>query len=354
MQRPAAELSASIPAVSTFWEHLRDSDARNDPRAEVVALNAVLRAHGVPQGTFGPVPHVPVGTVAHSRAELCAIGMHRHFLCDVTYTTQGLESIVLGGDSEHIEDLAERIIYSGSSCPTPATPRRLTALAALATNAERQRPVRVLRVAAASSAALARRRNDCYRYDGDYMVHRLGGPDAASADDASANEERYLLLRLPGQPALPPGVGGKARKPKRAGETREAERDLSLSVTGEMVRVGATVSLPLNAEETLRIGDESMTLADALSRLHAAREAIVSRMSPSDAYAFCKRSALNQLRRRATIEQLHAADAPETRTLLYRQGGIGADGSGPRAVRPRLAPWPSRSLAREAGVGGEG
>jgi hypothetical protein len=94
-------------AATLFQEELRKSQARGDTRADAVALNAVIRAHGVPRAVFGP-PNVGVGHSAGGRAELCVLGLHRHFLSAASYTVQGVESILVV-DGAHCEDLGERV-----------------------------------------------------------------------------------------------------------------------------------------------------------------------------------------------------------------------------------------------------
>ena len=81
-------------AATLFQEELRKSQARGDTRADAVALNAVIRAHGVPRAVFGP-PNVAVGHSAGGRAELCVLGLHRHFLSAASYTVHAFWSFAL-------------------------------------------------------------------------------------------------------------------------------------------------------------------------------------------------------------------------------------------------------------------
>ena len=171
--------------------------------------------------------------------------------------------------------------------------------AALEANASSRRPVRVLRIAGASSAALALRaagisastggrRRECYRYDGLYAVRKLaggedgedggedggegvdeggGGGEAGEANSGANGSAsaagagggvRFLLTRLPEQPALPPGVGGVARRKRSADEALLAPS--TLSVYSEVLGMQPSASLSVAAEEVC-IG-ESITVRE--------------------------------------------------------------------------------------------
>ena len=90
------------------------------------------------------------------RTELPVIGLHRHFLSELTYTCAGVESLVLSsvGDGSRFDDEADRIYYRGcgDAASNLAASRR-----ALASNARSGRPVRVLRVASVNASAMALR-----------------------------------------------------------------------------------------------------------------------------------------------------------------------------------------------------
>lgn len=311
--------------VAAYTSELRASEGL--PRSDIVALNAVLRKHGLPPTGFGAAT-VPVGSVQQGRVELLLVGLHRHFLSDVTSTIHGLESIILGGDDDDWEDMAERICYVG--CATPAPSTRAALLCALGSSAQHQRPVRILRTIPESRG----RRPECFRYDGLYAVQRRK-PDAP--DDA---EPRYLLLRQPEQPALPAGIGGKPRRAKPAGE--EASAKLDLSSTGEVIATAPTHAAPAWAAEALRVGAiGSISVYEALLQLHEAREALVSDLSPGELYTLAKRSTINQVRLRSAIQQLHAADEPSTRRLKLSE-------SVARRARDQLSGrvWPKREAVK--------
>ena len=68
--------------------------------------------------------------------------MHRHFLSEVSYTHQGVESLVLSGsNSARADDHGERIYYRGAGTLASQV---ATCLKALSMNVERRRLVRVL------------------------------------------------------------------------------------------------------------------------------------------------------------------------------------------------------------------
>ena len=69
---------------------------------------------------------------------------------------------------------------------------------------------------------------------------------------------------------------------------------------GEILEVPLMPTLCQYAEE-LCVG-ASVTVCDAFSRLHAAREALLRQLTAKDAYVLAKRSACNQARLRAALE----------------------------------------------------
>ena len=131
---------------------------------ELMTLNALLQKRGAPLTQFGALPTVSVGLVG-TLTHLCALGAHRHFVSEVTYTSQGVESLVVTRGMRGV-DHGERLYYRG----TGNEPTQLSAsLLALATNVDRQRPVRVLRptgAAAAPAGAGATKPSVSYRYVG--------------------------------------------------------------------------------------------------------------------------------------------------------------------------------------------
>lgn len=88
-------------AASTllFNAELVRVEGRSEARAELIALNAVLRAFGAPSASFGQVAGVAPGRLFARRAELCVAGIHRHFLSHVSATPLGIESFVIDGSS---------------------------------------------------------------------------------------------------------------------------------------------------------------------------------------------------------------------------------------------------------------
>ena len=332
----ALDIAVRDRALGFFFEALQGL-SQADPRAELAALNATLRKHGVPQLAFGALPHVrvPVGAMFLRRAELAVLGLHRHFLSEASYTCEGIESLLLVPDSR-CRDEAECIYYSGcgtQSAQLTASRRALTA------NAERGRPVRVLRMADAATAALTlrtagetagKRRREVFRYDGVYTVQRLTAEEAVAeghaADEDDASEApSFVLTRMPGQSALPAGIGnGKSRKRGRV----EMEHPAGLSLLGLAAGEGASAMLPLPAEE-LCTGGTGLSVQEALRRLQAARADLLAELSPADAYLLAKRAAINQVRLRSALELIHT-DA----------GASTAGGGAPK--RRAFAAWPVR------------
>jgi hypothetical protein len=370
-----AEVRA-VTAHKTFIDVLSRYDAKMaaEPRTELLALNIALRRHGTPAMLFGAPPgSMPVGHVVLRRPELCVLGLHRHFLSEVSATVQGVESLLIGADAQSalIDDQGDRIYYLGCAGARPA--QLMTLQSAFISNSDHQRPVRVLRTVNAATSSLALRaagisstaggrRRDCFRYDGLYAVCRvaadaellqsLGTSEAAQA--AAANHQ-FLLVRLPGQPSLPPGVGGKPRRPtaapgaarSTAGGDGTGDRGgkLGPSLLSEVVAVPAAVTLPQHAEEAC-VG-AGVSVRDALDRLLAARDALLEQLSARDAYVLAKRSAINQARLRAAIALMVQAPILEgegSGRVRARVGGgnVSSESASPpaRAVptakRPRL------------------
>ena len=81
-------MRSSHPALAMWWEETRRTEARQDVRSELFALNMVLKAYGPPRATFGALPGLPVGMVVLRRMELCVLGLHRHFLSECSVTLQ--------------------------------------------------------------------------------------------------------------------------------------------------------------------------------------------------------------------------------------------------------------------------
>jgi hypothetical protein len=318
-------LRPSYAPLALWWEELRRAESRQDVRSELFALNAVLKAYGPPVATFGSVSDaVPVGVIVLRRAELCVLGLHRHFLSGATFSLQGLESLLLLGD-ERCEDSGERIDFAGGG----QTDIQAEALRqALRTSANARRAVRVVRAVAASAVeeceddlASAGRGGLLYRYDGLYYVQRA---QAGLEDDDE--EPRFELQRAPNQPPLAAGAGGGGGS--RRGGGGEAEREpTTLSMHGELSGRGASAELPGAAEALL--GGEQRSVGEALATLRAARDELLRQLKPAEAYLLARRSLLNQARLRSAIELLHAGDEMDE-----AEGG-----EAPCAKVPRRVSW---------------
>ena len=300
------------PALAMWWEELRNSESRQDVRAELIALNAVLKAYGPALATFGQVPGVPVGMIVLRRVELSVLGLHRHIMSDATYSLQGVESLLLTGD-EQCEDGGEQLVCAGFG----RTAAQVEAsLAALRASAKARRAVRVVRAipseelevsAEQACAADAGGSGVRYRYDGLYFVQR----NAADVDDALGDGEeqpRIVLQRAPGQPSLPATARGKRQRVVADHE------HTTLSLGGDIAAREAGTDLPdaaevlLSARESTR---ERLSVNDALEQLRRARDELLADLQPGEAYLLARRSVLNQVRVRSAIELLHAGEEPQ-------------------------------------------
>ncbi|MBM3225996.1 MAG: hypothetical protein FJZ47_19670 [Candidatus Tectomicrobia bacterium] len=124
--------------------------------------------------TFGAIPGYPEGSCFASRRALSHTGVHRPLIAGIAGSAHaGTTSVVLAGGYEDTEDCGTVILYTGQGGRDPETGRQVThqTLAkgnmALATNAAKGLPVRVIRGARqrSSYAPIAG-----YRYDGLYLV----------------------------------------------------------------------------------------------------------------------------------------------------------------------------------------
>jgi hypothetical protein len=313
------DLVLKLPLLNFYLNALTQAAStannKDDARCELIALNMVLRNCGAPQLRFGAIDEVPVGTMVLHRTELVVLGLHRHFLSEMTYTCEGVESLVLTAETP-CEDEADRVAYRGCG-QTPA--QRAASRCALATSAERGRPVRLLRAVSAEAATnvlrvagevAGRRRREVLRYDGLYGVQRLArdelGVTPGDDDDEHDDDPSFVLVRLPGQPLLPSGAAtGRGRRTKRARDEAAARRVEPLVLHAEAVGVPPGTALPPAAEELCL--DPRFTVHEALKRLHSARERLLLELGPQGRYALVKRAALHQLRLRSALELLSAA-----------------------------------------------
>lgn len=324
----------------------------NDPKSELMALNAALRSHGAPQLQFGPPQKkMRVGQVMSHRAELCSLGLHRHFLSEASFTELGVESLLLTPDV-NCEDRGDRVQY---------VPRNAALQAAFKANAKNGRPVRIIRPAARSGSGGSGGPGGSgggrsYRYDGVYAVVADGSsdtlpvPDAAAAtaagssksnsgDAAAVEAAKVVLLRAPDQAPLPHGVGNVPwTKPGKSAERAKAP---PMSLVGEIIEAPRPKTLlPEYAEQCL-IGEDGsgviadMTVGEALSKLIAAREALLKTLSPEELYGIMKRNAMNQLRIRGAIRQLC-----QPHHGSYAELPSNAPMPAPSAVLRK--PWPTR------------
>ena len=241
---------------------------------------------------------------------------------------------MLGPDSSS-RGGTEHIHYAGAA----KTAEQAAAFSgAMRVNIEQRKPVRVwcmLEPSAAAAVARAsgeaaragsKRRRDAFRYDGLYVVEPHQGDDgdappeggAGEAGDASAANavgtgvdgsegarrggprERYVLVRLQGQPPL---THPASREPRRAKRPRDDSGGMAAlpasrpTLIAELEARRPTMALMTGAQELCH--GESTSLRDALRHLYAARERLLERLTPADRVTIAKRSLINQLRLRA-------------------------------------------------------
>ena len=319
----------------------------DETRRDLLVLNAAIRNKGAPIAHFGRSDS-HVGRIAFSRLELCSLGLHRHVWSEATYAAGvGVESLVLTPASR-CDDLGERIHYRGAGADTAQLAACLLALAA---NAEKQRPVRVLRAdktTAAShalpgqpSALASSHRRDCFRYDGLYSVLR---PES----DAPSGLVHFLLIRQPGQPSLPPYVGEAGRRAAAANGRNDAHGDAvawgapsELSLTGEVERIAAAAGLPRLAEESIAEAcGANVSVGEAIAKLTEMRAELLARLGPGESYALAKRSLVAQVHIRSAIEML---EPPPCRSASRGRGianGLAINGGATASAsrkRPREA-----------------
>ena len=92
-------------------------------RADLVAFTALLNANGGvnQRPVVGHVPGIAIGVRFYGRAEVAAVGLHRHWLCGISYISKkespyGAEvatSIVVSGGYEDDEDNGTDLTYTG-------------------------------------------------------------------------------------------------------------------------------------------------------------------------------------------------------------------------------------------------
>ena len=329
----------------------------HDPiRAELLSLNKLMRNKGAPPPVFGkPTDGHAVGKYFYSRPELALTGMHRHFLSEVSYTHQGVESLVLSGsNSARADDHGERIYYRGAGTQASQV---ATCLKALSMNVERRRPIRVLRVDKPKNDDAQRRvdpadgrshtkqefldfykqdgmrrweaakpptggdaeEGESYRYDGLYHCYKCefgGGPNGLAM--------QFVLIRQSGQPPLPAGVGeplGSGAAGKDGMQKHFARAAAQLALSGEIERLPppTTKALPRAAEEELLgdggygLGDGSggggssasmLTVGEAIKKLRSIRASLLGELTPAEGYALAKRSLLHEVELRSGVEMI--------------------------------------------------
>ncbi len=159
---------------------------------------------------IGTVPGVACGAAFVNRAAVRAAGVHRPPMAGIFGDEQlGAESVVLNGGYEDDSDLGTEVFYTGAGGQDGGThvhDQQLQGVnLAIARSAQLNRPVRVVRGFKLPSPYAP---PEGYRYDGLYKVASYW----LEKTHTGFRVVRYRLLRIPGQPPLPPPRTGYAKK----------------------------------------------------------------------------------------------------------------------------------------------
>ncbi|KAL1188965.1 Histone-lysine N-methyltransferase, H3 lysine-9 specific SUVH4 [Cardamine amara subsp. amara] len=184
-------------------------------RADLKAVTQVIKAKAVlyPRKIMGGLPGIDVGHRFFSRAEMCAVGFHNHWLNGIDY--MGIEyrreyknytfplavSIVMSGQYEDDLDNADTVTYTGQGGHNLTGNKRqikdqelVRGNMALKNCYEQQVPVRVTRGHNCTSSYTKR----VYTYDGLYKVVKFWAQKGVSGFTVY----KYRLKRMEGQPEL--------------------------------------------------------------------------------------------------------------------------------------------------------
>ncbi|XP_024399416.1 YDG domain-containing protein At5g47150 [Physcomitrium patens] len=156
-------------------------------------------------GQVGPVPGVEVGDHFRYRSEVYVVGLHRQPQAGIDYIWQGDDqvatSVVLSGGYAN-DDRGNTITYSGQGgnfCSKDKRPVQdqepVRGNLALLNSSRLDLAVRVIRGHEGRSNRISR-----YTYDGLYSV----ASHTYATTNSGSKVYKFRLLRLPGQPALPP------------------------------------------------------------------------------------------------------------------------------------------------------
>ncbi|GAB2225959.1 hypothetical protein Droror1_Dr00021740 [Drosera rotundifolia] len=171
--------------------------------------NAIL----YPEKRFGSIPGVVVGHQFYSRAEMCALGFHSHWLNGIDYMGQSRNkeysgytfpiavAIVLSGQYEDDVDNSEDVVYTGQGGNNLLGDKRQVrdqvmqrGNLALKNSMDQCLPVRVIRGHDSKSSYVGR----AYTYDGLYKIVQYWPEKGVSGYTVY----KFRLKRLEGQPEL--------------------------------------------------------------------------------------------------------------------------------------------------------
>jgi len=163
---------------------------------------------------FVPLSGVEVGQVFQGRKELSHAGVHGPWMAGIDGNkVSGARSIVMSGGYDDDVDQGDRIIYTGSGKVVNGMLVADQVLdrgnEALAKSCDEKLPIRVSRGEHCPSPYAPL---EGYRYDGYYAVVRY----FQTATSSGFNAWQFELLRLPGQPPLPPPVAKEGRSRKQS------------------------------------------------------------------------------------------------------------------------------------------
>ncbi|KAJ4833503.1 hypothetical protein Tsubulata_008000 [Turnera subulata] len=178
--------------------------------------NTMIQSSSVlyPEKRIGDLPGINVGHQFYSRAEMCAVGMHGHWLNGIDYMGAAYKKgeyshfnfplavvIVLSGMYEDDEDDSEDVIYTGQGGHNLTGDKRQIrdqvlkrGNLALKNCVEQSVPVRVIRGLASNNSYSGK----VYTYDGLYKVVQYWAEEGKSGFSVF----KFRLRRLEGQPIL--------------------------------------------------------------------------------------------------------------------------------------------------------
>lgn len=209
--KPKDDVQISNGSENNHGNACDDYAKRPDLKAisEMVKSNKILYTKKI-----GHLPGIKVGSQFLSRAEMVAVGLHRHWLSGIDYIGESCKmaeyrnftlplavSIVLSGQYEDVVDKLEEVVYTGQGGNDLLGNKRQIkdqvichGNLALKNNMDQNLPVRVIR----GHKCAASYTRKVYTYDGLFKVDCCWNVKGASG----FNVIKFCLRRIKGQPKL--------------------------------------------------------------------------------------------------------------------------------------------------------